>query len=612
MNEHLLDVTLTVRGPVLTRSTAFGGYGVDAPVARGRHGRPILPGSLVKGKLREAWEELAAAEALAVPVDDWLGHRNEEASWLPERGRTRISDFEAAGGERRRRYRIQLDPETGAVAQQALQVVETPFAPGQEVAFTGSVGFVPRDDEERAAFERALGLGLRWIGSFGALRTVGFGRLLEVEISPAEAPQVTSAEGLTGDRAELVLTPRDPLLISRHQPVPNLHQGADQVPGGVLKGALASTWNESLGQAPDAPVSETTDPNRRELGRHFEAIRFTHAFPAPKAADRRPVTPPLSLVKVKLGEKSGDEDDPLFDVLHLDGPALIGGRAPEFAIDWKRRDDVDRRFGWRRPERELRVRTAIDSATRRAADEELFAHETVLPDEETVWLGRMDLSRVPEKDRPAVFEQLTGLLTHGLRHLGKTKARATVELRLGGEVGDACEQQPLGEPGPWALTLQTPALLCDPRRLAGAPPGALRTVYAEVFRALSGGSLELVRFFARQHLAGGRYLHQRFQSGKPYEPFLLTEAGSVFLLAAAEGQEKKARERLKSFARHGLPLPPWAVERYACGGHRGDHWQANPYLPENGWGEAAVELAVHRELEPPADQVELLETEAAS
>lgn len=42
-------------------------------------------------------------------------------------------------------------------------------------------------------------------------------------------------------------------------------------------------------------------------------------------------------------------------------------------------------------------------------------------------------------------------------------------------------------------------------------------------------SVELVRFYASQSLAGG-YLAYRFQPNKPYRPFFLTDTGSVFLL----------------------------------------------------------------------------------
>lgn len=49
---RIYRLTLTVQGPVLTRATAIGGYGIDAPVARAADGAPMLAGSHVQGKLR--------------------------------------------------------------------------------------------------------------------------------------------------------------------------------------------------------------------------------------------------------------------------------------------------------------------------------------------------------------------------------------------------------------------------------------------------------------------------------------------------------------------------------------------------------------------------------
>ena len=65
----------------------------------------------------------------------------------------------------------------------------------------------------------------------------------------------------------------------------------------------------------------------------------------------------------------------------------------------------------------------------------------------------------------------------------------------------------------------------------------------------------LVRFFARQRLAGG-YLVLRHQPGKPYNPFLVTEAGSVFVLRPRPGKGDDANKRLDDWLEHGLPLPP--------------------------------------------------------
>ena len=57
-------VTLTVLGPIHTRSTAIGGFGVDAPFARldDDDETPYLPGSHILGKVRQALKDLLTAQ----------------------------------------------------------------------------------------------------------------------------------------------------------------------------------------------------------------------------------------------------------------------------------------------------------------------------------------------------------------------------------------------------------------------------------------------------------------------------------------------------------------------------------------------------------------------
>jgi hypothetical protein len=50
---------------------------------------------------------------------------------------------------------------------------------------------------------------------------------------------------------------------------------------------------------------------------------------------------------------------------------------------------------------------------------------------------------------------------------------------------------------------------------------------------------------------------------------------------------------IKKWATMGLPLPKWAVEKYQRDGKKGDHWSNCPYIPQNGYGEIAVNLSIH-------------------
>lgn len=603
MKEERLAITLSLHGPVLTRSSAAGAYGVDAPFARDAQGRAILPGTLVKGRLREAWEELAALPGdplgLGERLPRWLGLGSDEAAGEPRRGRLLLSDFVTQGGEEALRHRIQIDPELGAVRPHAFQTLETPFAAGETVSFRGVARFVPEDAAEADALRRSLEAGLRRLTHLGALRTVGFGRLLAVEVAPAgeaaAGPEAPLGEG-DGATLELAFTLESPWCVSRPQPVANLFESATVLPGGTLKGALATSWRELLGHPPDGPVTEGLDPDRPELAAHFAKVRFTHALPARRDTLRRPVAPPLSLAKA--GRRA---EDGLYDALLAEGPGLVqvagAWRAPKFAPDWKERADVEELCGWPRLRRETRVRTAVDTARRRAASEKLFGLETVVPEPEVAWLGRVELGAIADPAlRARVREQLVDLLCRGLRGVGKTKARAGVEVLAAGSVSDALPRHP--EPtGPLhAVLLQTPALLCDPARLRTEPsPEALQAAYAAVWEELSGGALRLVRFFAAQALAGGPYLWHEFQGGGEYEPYFLTREGSVFVLEAPDGREPAAGQALRGWEAGGLPVPRWAAERFAREGRPGDDWRNCPFVAENGYGEVLVDRAIHWE-----------------
>jgi hypothetical protein len=118
----------------------------------------------------------------------------------------------------------------------------------------------------------------------------------------------------------------------------------------------------------------------------------------------------------------------------------------------------------------------------------------------------------------------------------------------------------------------------------------LRKAYGAVFAEWTGGALELTRIFARQTLHGGIYLHRRFQERNRYRPYALTATGSVFVFSVVPGQEALAADTAAKWLSDGLPTPRWAVEAFARKGHDGAYWSNNPYLPENGFGEIAVNL----------------------
>jgi hypothetical protein len=200
------------------------------------------------------------------------------------------------------------------------------------------------------------------------------------------------------------------------------------------------------------------------------------------------------------------------------------------------------------------------------------------------WEGLVDLSRVDASKREKVLSQLIDLLGYGMNAWGKTKTSAETWITGAARMDGA----PSIDGNHYVVTLQTPAILCDPDDLNEASgKQELSDSYEKVWAELSGGTVKLVRYFAQQTLAGGYYLHERFQSKKAYYPWLLTDAGSVFVLEAINGG---AGQMIDDWVKHGLKLPKWAVERYGSDSLPGDHWKCCPYIPENGYGEIAVNI----------------------
>jgi CRISPR/Cas system CSM-associated protein Csm3 (group 7 of RAMP superfamily) len=566
MTRIRLAVTLTLRGPILTHASGAGPLGVDAVAARRPDGRCYLPFSLVKGGLRQSWDELQFPDG-----ESWFGRRL--GGWSATRGRFRFTDFveDGGGAPRARRHRIQIDEETGAADDGMLQTIESPFAPRQTVMFRGEVAYFARADEDAEAVRERLRSALAWTRSLGSGRTIGFGQLLGAKVE-TEVASNEPAAALDGADFDYAIVLRDPFCFARRRIAGNLFESDTVIPGAAIRGVAATTLNDVLGRASSAVIdASVSDPEWKALATHFNRISVSHAFPS---LDTRPVKPPLSLV-VAGGT--------IHDVALQEGPGLIGGEAPRFEVDWKDGDFDASNAPWNWPDfaqrKQLRVRTAIDRRTRRAADEQLFAHELIRP-EGITWRGRVSFAPIPEGERAAVVEQFARLFALEPAAWGKTKARGRLTLV-------PAESRPvdIGEP-PWAVTLQTPALLCDPSGLDEQSGGdALFDAYASSWHEMSDGKVKLVRFFARQTLAGG-YLVHRFRRGKPYAPFVLTDAGSVFVIEPAEAG---AKDFIEGIATRGLPLPRWVAERY------GETWDRNPYLPMDGFGEVAVNLPVHRE-----------------
>lgn len=589
-----------LRGPFITQSSAPGAHGLDACLARDGDGRPYLPGTQVTGKLRQAWEELADAlegqgkSAAAVPgkdeIDALLGAAASDAERRPRPKRLLFTDFLLAGdppGEGVR-YRIRMDPERGAAEDRCQMLVENPFAAGESLRFVGKISFLAQDAVEAGKIREKVHCGLQWIDQMGAFRTQGFGQVRGVALAEPAIAEMRESKpspvAETDEGFDLVIRPESPFCLDASGSATNLFASGEIIPGGVLLGCLARMFG--------LPEARETEDELAALRRNFEHLRLRHAFPS-RACLTRPVALPLSLVQTSSRA---------YDVALERFPRLIDGDAPAFWVDWKDDSALRARFGWPGLERELRVRTAISSEKRRAEDERLFSYEMIRPGGHC-WLSRVSLADVPEAERKEVASQLASLLGLGFMGLGKTKTIAAVTPLPAGQIQDALEttaiDRVLDEDGRIVLMLQTPALLLDPRGLdETAREPQLRRAYAETWGALSP-HLRLKEFFARQRLAGGEYQAHRFgRQGADYYPWLLTEAGSVFVFSVID--QAGMRRDLERWLRGGLPLAEKIRDFYGLQGMRdAEGWKRCPYTPHNGYGEIAVNLEIHRTMRPP-------------
>ncbi len=568
---YLYTIDLHLAAPVLSQLSGARSHGLDTAALRAEDKRPALPGSLVRGNLRQSWEYFAARFAdTGCPdlhnINAWLGAPSAEGGKNePQRARL-VFDYawiaQTPGEKDTVRHRIQIDQHTGTVARGALQVIEQPFAPSQDtVCFRGQARARLADENEAKQVATWLRKGLEFVPALGALKGTGFGRVDKVEVRWDAIPSKNGVPAtLPGPRFGLSLTLDRPFCFAKHHlPDDNRFESEEFIPGAALRGALA----RRLDAAPN-------------LARHFDKLHIRHALPAQD--NQRPAAISCSLVSAPAQKNSTEKQ--LYDLVFEKAPGLIHGCAPAFQPDWKEEEwgKVRKECGWPEISRRIEVHTAIDSTTGAADEGQLFALDCVIPGE-LKWLTEVTLEAVPEQDLSAVLKELRDLLAEGLADLGKTGAYAEITTIPTGQVSEHLA----GLGASIALVLQTPArLLPDPYSILSTNDGGeLKKCYAEIWRKLSDNALELSHFYARQRLAGGEYLRQRFWVGKPYNPEILTEAGSVFVFAAKDAD--KAKSTLQEWLRLGLPQADGR-----------ENWADNPFIRANGYGEVKIHSAKNK------------------
>lgn len=591
-------LSLTVQAPLLTQAVGALAFGYDKASLRDGEAA-VLPGSLIRGNLRHAlqrFEELLrdtgnknAAEALQKDIVRWFGDASSNATQSMEPVRARLHfDYywkaqETADKNAAPRHRISLDEQTGSVKPGHLLVIESPYPAGRSVIFSGEIYSRCADAAEQQRLSRWLSKAAVYIPALGALKGAGFGKLLNANLEETvidlTKPLTQGAFPAGLSRIRLSLTLDRPFCVAEpHTPDSNVFHGAEIIPGGVLKGALAKTLDDE-----------------QKTALQFDRLVFTHAKPEQAAAipwslclvDDRMVD--LALLAANYQHKS--------TFLFKKQAAL---EAPKFQADWKSAE-------WNKAKeacgmtakinRHLAVHTAIDAETEVAAESQLFSLDCVAPQGQ-VWLADIDAGAVQEPQRAGVLTLMAQALSTPLRGIGKTKAKAAVELHT----DHVILQTPQPIDGFFIVTLQTPARLLLSENVEGIPASggadALQALYKQYWQTVSGECLELATYFARQTRVGGKFLHQHYwKKQSSYRPWWLTETGSVFVLRLSQQDKlEPAQTLLDQWRRLGLPQPE--------GGDSSGDWAWNPYIRENGYGEIRVNDAIHRDSK--ADEEEWL------
>lgn len=602
MEKYIISIKLTILGPFLTAAASTETYGLDKAFYRNSSNSPAIPGSHIKGRLRMSLGELTTIGASGLPsnLDDLFGQPSTSGTYTPAPGRLHFSTFTCSiVPVENHRTRTAVNPITMTAAENQLREIEDLFPGGSSSVWLGDVTFVAANMDEALQIAGVLRVGFKWLTNMGAEKGVGSGRLEKVFLSEPELKksfsQPETALFASRQTIQLQIWPTEYLMIGGiKKPRSNFVRSERIIPGGVIKGALAASLNQAHGIQPSylALSAETGKqmPGYELLAEYFDCIRVTHAIPS-TSADKRPVKVPFSTVTI-------DEKEYFDLALSQASDVLIEERAPTYSVDWKKDWKY---FEEAHPKEVYVTRTSIDNTTRRSNEGQLFTYTFLCPEDTRgqpiSWVCNVDFSAIEDAEtRETVRDQFVRAVSAYLSHLGKLNQPVNVKL-LPNAAQPVVECHDLVHDDYAVITLQADALMLNPEEVEKLAPGEdLKSLYSAYWQQICTQEnkvpcLELVDFFANQNFQGGYLFHRYLGAGKDseYYPYYLTGAGSVFILRSVNPES--ARACLSRWLNRGLDLPAWALEKYNQGGRA--LWQNCPFVPENGYGEIAVNLKWH-------------------
>jgi hypothetical protein len=612
------DLDITVIGPVLTKGAEPGDPGLDAVTLRAPDGSLVINSKHIHGHCRHAAQELAdlsGNEELRKWINTAFGpdstkdqskRAEKNPEYEPKRAALSFEELRCNATinptTNERDFRLQKDEFTEAGRDQMLAVFERAAEHGEPLEFSSKVRVACALESDVQWHRNNLLCALRWLTNIGGEIGVGYGVIEKVSLKPCQtAPgaKVSPLEGVIPRTVDLQLTFTEPFCLAKPQLDENIFLCLDYVPGNALAGAIQRALKDVK---PDEKRVE-------HLRKHFNDIRFRHAFPMPRGATMRPIPAPLSWVSI------GRKDAPtIFDAALVGEPSLFEKDGvpyiSNFQSDWKKKEfEIAPGYsGWGSTDKELRMYTEIERTSGVAMDTRLYAYELVRPDwapksgerKEVKWHAAIDL---PDEDRSAIIQELCALINEAPLLLGKTDARCEISLKPHPDGADPTPYPDDHITDYWIVTLASDALLLDIEQLAGAGAAELEHAYQDAWEEIGKWALEAARkpdaepcaspfklehYFSEENLVGGDYLHHRFRGAiKPYAPYLITGAGSVFVLSSKPESLKDVQDTFHTLLGTGLPLRDW-VKKFARDGNPGDYWKNCPFIPQNGYGEIVV------------------------
>lgn len=598
-----LYVALQLRAPILSTGGSKEYRGVDRVFYRNSKGDLTMQGSHIKGKLRLAIKDLINLKKIDpnFSLDQKFG-KPFEKSFEAGRAELIISDFvidHPGSLNNTISTRVSIDPTTGTAKERFLQVNECVFAAGALTQWNGHIYFWAEDAKQADEIAKTLKLGLKWIPSLGGIKGSGYGRLEKVitkleSCKQAESPAMENkSNALT-----LFIEFNDDIFIGGNVNSYNYHESGTIISGSILKGSLARCLNEMCGEKPNKDIdlqNEKVKADFPKLAEYFSTIRFSHAFPCPPQAESRAVAIPFSTIEI-------DKKD-YYDISLMPDDDLNNiTKEIRFQIDWKNPSVLNGKFGWQQCDTVNKTRTQIEEQTRTSAEDKLYMFQYISPfvkenpDKQTQtgrvrWIAEIN---VPDINQDEIIKELTDAMEKSWRFMGKRNSRFQFLIKPGNikRIQDTCKEGVLKNDKA-VVTLQTDALTFNAFKIKILQMDFedIEKIYSNYWNDISNGSLKLIRFFARQKMVG-RYFGKRFKDihDNRYYPFVLTQAGSVFVLEAIK--QKEAEDLLNIWQLTGLPLPS---DLLPANTPTKEIWKKCPFVPENGYGEILVNLNWHWE-----------------